>query len=108
MHVVDDTRTGCCAEIHSQIKTRGLINLAQRTLTALGQIHQLISDLLRHRIKLARVQVRNDHHMTADVRIKIQHHEPVLTAMQDEIGFVVVRVLRDQAKHTIVALCINP
>jgi hypothetical protein len=32
----------------------------------------------------------------------------VLSAMQDEIGFVVFGVLRDQAKHTIVTLCINP
>jgi hypothetical protein len=32
----------------------------------------------------------------------------VLRAMQHEIGFIVFGMLRDQAKHTTVALCIDP
>ena len=46
--------------------------------------------------------------MAANVRVEIQHHERVLRAMQHEIGFVVFGMFRDQAKHTTVALCINP
>jgi hypothetical protein len=45
--------------------------------------------------------------MAADVRVEIQDHKRVLRAMQNEISFVVLGVLRDQAKHTSIALCIN-
>jgi hypothetical protein len=41
--------------------------------------------------------------MSTDIRIQIQDHEPMLAAVKDEILLIVLRMLRDQAQHTLVA-----
>ena len=42
--------------------------------------------------------------MAADVRIKIENYERVLTTMDYEVFFLVLRVARDAAENTLVRL----
>jgi hypothetical protein len=53
------------------------------------------------------MQVRNDHHVPADVRVKIQHDKTMLRAMQHEVLLIVPGVGRHRAEHTNVVLSIN-
>ena len=107
VQVVSDA--GACrrAEIHAHIKARGRIDLTQGRLRPLGHVHQLIRNLFCRRIKLTRVQVRNDHEMPGDVGIKIEDHKTVLGPLQNKIRFILVGITRDQTEHATIALRIN-
>jgi hypothetical protein len=50
------------------------------------------------------VQVRDDEHMSADVRITIQDDESMLGAVQYEVSLIVLRVARHPAKHATLAV----
>ena len=100
VHVVRDTGAPCRAEVHAHVEACRRINLAERSLRSFRKVHELIRDFFRHRIKLARVQVRNDHQMAGDVWIDIQDNETMLPAVKDEVGLVVLGVARNGAKNT--------
>jgi hypothetical protein len=104
VHVLRDACAGCGPEVHAHVEAGRRVNITQGRLRSFGQVHHLICDLFRRRIELARVQVRNDHHVSRDIRVKIQDNKTVLGAMQYEVGFVVVRVGGDPAKHTALGL----
>ena len=107
VHVVGDARARGSAEIHAHVETRRVVNLTQRGLRSLGQIHHLIRDLFRDRVKLTRVQIRNDHQMPGDVRIEIEDDERVLSAVQHEIRFIVIGIVRHQAKDAAIRLRVS-
>lgn len=107
MHVVCDTRAGRRTEIHPDIEPRRRINLAQRNLPALRQVHHLIRDLFSYRVEFARVQVRHDEHVAGDVGIKIQHHKRMRRAMHHEVVRIMFGIAGNAAKDTPFGLCID-
>ena len=92
------------AQVHAEIEARRRVNLTQSRLRAFGQIHQLVRDLFRHRVKLTRVQVRNYHQMSGDVRIKIQDDKSVFAAVKHEVVLVVLGIGGNAAEHTTLRL----
>ena len=107
VQVVGDARARRSSEIHSHVEPRRLVNLTQRCLRTFRLIHQIVSDLFWRRIKLTRMQVRNDHHMPADIWVEIQHDKTMLRAMQHEVLRIVPGVARYRAEHTNIILRIN-
>lgn len=102
MNVVHDAGARRLAQVHTKVESFGLVNLAQRRLAALGQIHQLVGSFLRRSIKLADVLERNYEQMPADVGVDIENNEIVLGAVQDEIvrvsAGVVAKTAEDAAR----------
>ena len=78
MKVIGNARARRRPEIHSQVEPGRVVNLTQRRQRTFRLVHHLVRDLFRSRVKLARVQVRHDHQMTGNVRVKIQEHETML------------------------------
>ena len=107
VQVVRDARARRSPKIHPHVEPRGFINLAQRRLRTFRLVHHLIRNLFRGGVKLTRMQVRDDHQMSTDVRVEIQDHKTMLPAMQDEVVLIVLRVIRNRAEHTTVFLRIN-
>jgi hypothetical protein len=104
VHVVRDAGARGGPEVHAHVEACRRISLTQSGLRSFRKVHQFIRDLFRHRIELTRVQVRNDHQMSSDVRVKIQENEPVLGAVKYEVSLVVLGVVRNGAQNTAVGL----
>ena len=80
---------GGSTQVHANVETSRLVYFAQHGLRPLGEIHELISDLLWGGIELANMLVGDDEEMATDVRIEIENYEVVLAAVEDEVFFVV-------------------
>jgi hypothetical protein len=104
VHVVRDAGARGDPEVHAHVEACRRISLTQSGLRPFRKVHQFIRDLFRHRIELTRVQVRNDHQMSSDVRVKIQENEPVLAAVKYEVSLVVLGVVRNAAQNTALGL----
>jgi hypothetical protein len=102
--MVGNAGAGGSTQIHTNVESRRRVTFTQCRLGALRQIHHLIRDRFRRRIKLARVQVRHDHQMPGDVRVQIQNDERLLAAMENEVRLVAFSVTRDTAKDTLTRL----
>jgi len=107
VQVVGDTGARRQTEIHSHIETRWFVNLAQSSLRTLRLVHQVVRDLFRRGVKLARMQIWHDHQVATDVRVEIQQHKTMLGAMKHKVLFVVFGIARDRAEYTTVFLRIN-
>jgi hypothetical protein len=102
VYVVGYSGAGGAAEIHPHIETLWMVNLTQRRLTALGQVHHLVGVFFAGRIELADVRVGRDHHVAADVGIKIEDDEIARTAVEHEMFFVIRSVLLRFAENAAV------
>ena len=107
VQVVCDARARGRTEIHTHIEPWRRIDFTQCGLRPLGHVHQLVSDLFRCRIKLVRVQVRDDHQVPGDVRVEIEDDKTVLGPVQHKISFIVAGVTRNQTKDATIALRID-
>jgi len=104
VHVVRNACSACRSEVHAHVEACRRISLTQRSLRPFRKVHELIRNLFRHRIELTCVQVRNDHQMSGDVRVKIQENESMLGTVKDEVGLVVLGVARNAAKNAALGL----
>jgi hypothetical protein len=100
MNVICDAGPGSATKIHSQIESLRPVDIAQSCLTALRQIHQLVSNFLGRGIKLSDVIVRNDQQMSANVRIEIENYKVVSRAVENKLAFVVTVISMKLAKNT--------
>jgi hypothetical protein len=66
-----------------------MVDVAQRGLTTLGQIHHLVSFFFACAIELAEVGIGRDHQVAANVWIEIEDYEVVGAAAEHEILFII-------------------
>src|ERR1700730_19094695 len=88
MNVVYDAGARRSAKVHAHVETRGFVNVTKHGLGTLGEVHQLVCDLLWRRVKLSDVIVWNNQQMAADVRIEIQYHKVMRPPVHNEVLLV--------------------
>jgi hypothetical protein len=81
--VVSDTGTCGLPEVEPHVKTSRLIDLAKCGFGALGERYQFVGGLSGNSGERCKVRIGQDHHMTRRVRVGIQAHEAVQTAVND-------------------------
>src|SRR5258708_22791496 len=98
VNVIDNSGTRRPAEIHSHIETCRLINFAQSSLTALGQVHEFVGRLLRGGVKFPDMIVGNDQQMSANVGIDIEDDVAVSGSFNYKVFCVSLRIFFYLAK----------
>ena len=84
MEVIRHTSPGDFPKIHSYVEAFGVIDIRQRLLRSLHQIHHFIGHLFRRLRQMSKMRVGSDHQMTTGVGIFVENYEVVPAAMNNQ------------------------
>ena len=98
MNVPRDPRPSSLPNIHSQIDSIRMVELAQHRLHPLRKADHLVRGFGRQFLQFVQMRVRHDHHVPGRIRIRIQNDEAMLAAMNN-ISLGVVFLLWRIAEH---------
>src|SRR5262245_32314246 len=89
VNVPDDAGAGARTDIHPKVESSRLIHLAQVSLRAFGESHQLGRGLIISVLQPWYVRVRSDHYVAACIREQIENYEAELAAVDDKMGAII-------------------
>src|SRR5580658_991981 len=81
MNMSRDASPRSLADVHPQVNSVGVVELAQHRLHALAKTHHFVSRFGRQLLQLVQMRVRNYHHVPWRVGIRIQNDEAMLAAI---------------------------
>src|SRR5215831_1936246 len=82
---------GACsfAQVHSQVETLRMVEVAQNAFEPPRELHHFLGGFGREQLELVYMLIGNDHDMAGGVRVGVQNDEAVLVPMDNEGLFVV-------------------
>lgn len=84
--MVDHPCTRRRANVDPQIEGLSAVGLAQKRNRPRGELHQLAHGIVIQILDRRAMRNRYDHHMSAGIRIAIQHDEAPATPVQDQVA----------------------
>src|SRR5438094_10572915 len=98
--MVRNTRPSRFSEIHPEIETLWLVNLGQRRLRGLHEVHHFIGCLFIGLIEIGKMCIRNDQEMPRSVWVNIQNYKIKLGPLEDKVFIIGRRVIENVTENT--------